>query len=59
MKVDYIIVGQGLAGTMLAYKLQNAGQKVFIIDNAHTQAATHVAAGIINPITGRNFLQGS
>lgn len=57
MNIDYIIVGQGLAGTMLAYKLQQAQQKVIIIDNAQENAATHIAAGIINPITGRNFVK--
>lgn len=57
MTIDYIIVGQGLAGSMLAHKLMQAQQKVIIIDNAQAQAATHIAAGIINPITGRNFVK--
>ncbi len=54
---DYLIVGQGLAGTILAWFLEKAGQSVCIIDNAHQGAASKVAAGIINPITGRHFVK--
>lgn len=54
-KLDYIIVGQGLAGTLLAEELRLAEQQVGIIDAYHERAATKVAAGIANPITGRYF----
>ena len=57
MEVDYIIVGQGIAGTLLAYFLEKAGQQVFVIDPALDNSATQVAAGIINPITGRRFVK--
>lgn len=53
--LDYIIVGQGLAGTLLAEELRLAEQRVGIIDAHHERAATKVAAGIANPITGRYF----
>ena len=52
----YIIVGQGVAGTLLAYFLLKAGQNVIAIDNYHKGAASNVAAGIINPITGRRYV---
>ncbi len=55
ISVDYIIVGQGLAGSLLAYKLLQRGMKVRIFDNHHKGAASAIAAGIINPITGRRF----
>lgn len=55
--VDYLIVGQGLAGTLLAHFLLNAGVNIKVVDNSHSGAASTVAAGIINPITGRRFVK--
>ena len=49
---DYIIVGQGLAGSLLAYRLIQAKQNILVIDNKHEGSSSAVAAGIINPITG-------
>lgn len=57
MKYNYIIVGQGLAGTILSYFLIKNGQKVLVIDNEHKTSSTKVAAGIINPITGRRYVK--
>jgi len=54
---DYIIIGQGIAGTLLAHFLLQSNKKVAIIDNKHHQAASMVAAGLVNPITGRNFVK--
>ncbi len=56
-QVDYIIVGQGLAGTLLAHFLQDGGKSVFLIDAGEQGTATKVAAGIINPITGRRYVK--
>ncbi len=55
--VDYIIVGQGLAGTLLTHFLEQQQQKVFVINNTSEYAASSVAAGIINPITGRRYVK--
>jgi glycine oxidase len=54
---DYIIIGQGLAGTLLAYFLIEAGQRVLIIDNHGQGSASKIAAGVINPITGRRIVK--
>ncbi|WMX13699.1 MULTISPECIES: FAD-binding oxidoreductase [unclassified Aureispira] len=54
---DYIIVGQGIAGTLVAHFLLKQGKKILVIDHKHHQAASMVAAGLINPITGRNFVK--
>lgn len=54
---DYIIVGQGVAGTLVAHFLLQQGKKILVVDNQHHQAASMVAAGLINPITGRNFVK--
>ncbi len=57
MRVDFIIVGQGVAGTLLAHFLQKAEQQVIVFDEKHERAASKVAAGIINPITGRRYVK--
>ena len=55
--VDFLIVGQGLAGTLLGYFLQRAGRSVHWIDAPGQTSASSVAAGIINPITGRRYVK--
>lgn len=57
LKTDYLIVGQGLAGTLIAHFLLAAGQKIHLIDDDYPRAATKVAAGIINPVTGRRYVK--
>jgi glycine/D-amino acid oxidase-like deaminating enzyme len=52
---DVLIVGQGLAGTLLAHFLLERGLNVIIIDNGHKSSSSKVAAGIINPVTGRKY----
>lgn len=54
-KADYLIIGQGIAGTMLSWHLLQAGKKVIVIDDAKPNSASRVAAGIINPVSGRRF----
>ena len=54
---DYVIVGQGLAGTLISWFLRQKGKSFFVIDNSHFQAASNIAAGIINPITGRKYVK--
>ncbi|WP_232826423.1 NAD(P)/FAD-dependent oxidoreductase [Lewinella sp. IMCC34183] len=55
--IDYLIVGQGLAGTLIGYRLERAGHHVDYVDAPEQRAASSVAAGIINPITGRRFVK--
>ena len=57
MHTDLLIVGQGLAGTMLAWACERAGISFAIADRGHARAATMAAAGIINPITGRRLVK--
>jgi len=56
-QVNYIIVGQGLSGTLLAHYLQEAGKSFHIFDDHHRGSSSHVAAGIINPVTGRRVVK--
>jgi len=55
MKVDYLIVGQGLAGSLLAFELLRAKHSVFVIDNPNETKASNVAAGVVNPIVFRRM----
>ncbi len=55
--LDYIIVGQGIAGSILAWKLLEAGKKVLVINNSAANQASRIAAGVYNPITGRNLVK--
>src|SRR5688572_5509662 len=57
MSSGIVIVGQGLAGTMLAWEFERAGIPFRIMDGGHALAATRVAAGIINPITGQRIVK--
>lgn len=56
-EVDYLIVGQGLAGTLIANQLIKANQKILVFDPNRTNTATKVAAGLVNPITGRRYVK--
>lgn len=53
MDVDYLIIGQGLAGSALALTLLRRGKRVAVVDNNYIDGASRVAAGVLNPVTGR------
>ncbi len=55
MQVDFLIVGQGLAGSLLARALRERGQKVLVIDDGWKSSSSQVAAGLMTPLTGRRF----
>lgn len=48
-RVNFLIVGQGLAGTVLAHELIQRKQTVLVIDQLHASSASRVAAGLFNP----------
>jgi glycine/D-amino acid oxidase-like deaminating enzyme len=55
MEVDYLIVGQGISGTMVSWFLHKAGKSFLVIDNPKAPTASSIAAGVINPVTGRRY----
>ena len=57
MNVDVILVGQGLAGSILAWQLIQRRFNVVVIDENHRGSASMVAAGLINPITGMRLVK--
>jgi glycine oxidase len=55
MKVDFIIVGQGLAGTLLAHEFILKNKSIFVFDDPVQPKSSEVAAGIINPVVFRRM----
>ncbi len=58
MPVDFLIIGQGLAGSLLAWELLQRGCKVMVLDDGR-ENASQVAAGLINPVTGMRLVKSS
>ncbi len=56
-KTDYLIVGQGLAGTLLAHFLLAKNKSVVLIDEYRSSTSSRVAAGLFHPITGRRLVK--
>jgi glycine/D-amino acid oxidase-like deaminating enzyme len=56
--IDFLIIGQGLAGSLLGWELIQRGYKVVIVDNGQ-ENASQVAAGLINPVTGMRFVKSA
>ena len=54
-QVDVLIVGQGLAGTLLSAALMERGMRVLVVDDGHCSSSTRMAAGLLNPVTGMRF----
>jgi glycine/D-amino acid oxidase-like deaminating enzyme len=57
MQVDFLIIGQGISGTWLSYYLEKEGQSFLVIDNNDAKAPSKIAAGLINPVTGRRHVK--
>lgn len=55
MQVDYLIIGQGICGTMLSWFLHKEGKTFLVIDDNNENASSKIAAGIVNPVTGRRY----
>ncbi|MAM30352.1 MAG: FAD-dependent oxidoreductase [Flavobacteriaceae bacterium] len=53
-KVDYIVVGFGIAGVCLAERLQARGKSFRLIDNA-LEGATAASGGVLNPTVLKRF----
>jgi glycine/D-amino acid oxidase-like deaminating enzyme len=56
-KFEYIIVGQGIAGSMVAHTLLSRGKNVLVIDEFHSKSSSNIASGVVNPITGRKMVK--
>jgi len=54
---DYLIIGQGVAGTSLAWHLLDSGKKIMIAGDSGLPSSSKVAAGIFNPLTGKKLVK--
>jgi glycine oxidase len=52
---DFIIVGQGIAGTTLAWQLYRRGFRVLVVDRESESSSSRIAAGLITPVTGKRL----
>ncbi len=56
-KIDFIIVGQGLAGSALAMRLYKRNYKLLVLDEPSQNRSSLTAAGLFNPVTGKNMVK--
>lgn len=56
MQVDYLIIGQGICGTLLSWYLHREGKSFLVLDDGNEHSSSKIAAGIINPVTGRRYV---
>ena len=56
--VEFLIVGQGLAGTALAWELIWRGREVLVVDPGEEVTSSRIAAGLVTPITGQRLALG-
>jgi glycine/D-amino acid oxidase-like deaminating enzyme len=52
---DILIVGQGIAGTLLSYELMRAGKSVLVLDQPTGHQASLVASAVLNPLIGKSW----
>jgi glycine oxidase len=57
MKVDYIVVGQGLAGSAVAVQLLKLKKKIVVFDDPSANNSSRIAAGLFNPVTGKKMVR--
>ncbi|MCU0399606.1 MAG: NAD(P)/FAD-dependent oxidoreductase [Algoriphagus sp.] len=57
MEIDFLIIGQGLAGTAIGYLLQKEGYQILIFDTPDHNQSSRIAAGLYNPVTGRKMVK--
>ncbi len=55
-RVDCLIVGQGLAGTTLAWALRHAGASLFVVDRDEASTSSRIAAGLMTSVTGQRLV---
>jgi glycine oxidase len=54
--INFLIVGQGIAGTTLAHKLYENGKYVHLIDNKHQSSSSLIAGGVTHPMSFKRII---
>lgn len=57
MHFNQLIIGQGLAGSLLAYQLMRQNQSVMVVDDGLKYTSSRVAAGMFTPISGKRMVK--
>jgi glycine/D-amino acid oxidase-like deaminating enzyme len=56
VQIDVLLIGQGLAGSLLAWELLQRQLRIVVVDDG-AENASQVAAGLINPVTGQRLVK--
>lgn len=54
---NFLIVGQGLAGSLFAYHLLKENKSFLVLDNNNEISSSKVAAGMFSPVGGKRMLK--
>jgi glycine oxidase len=57
MEVDFLLIGQGLAGTALSHRIIANGNTLMVFDTPASNKSSRVAAGLYNPVTGKKMVR--
>ena len=58
-RADVVVIGGGLIGTAIAWRLGQAGRSVIVVTGDPGAAASQVAAGMLAPVTETTFTEQS
>ena len=53
---EYVIIGQGIAGSCVAWELWRRRKSFLLLDAGETATTSRVAAGLITPVTGQRLV---
>ncbi|KAF0095563.1 MAG: FAD dependent oxidoreductase [Puniceicoccaceae bacterium 5H] len=54
-KADFLVIGQGVAGSLVTWELMRRGQRVRVLDEPRAGAASRSSGGLVNPLAGKKF----
>lgn len=54
---DYLIIGQGLAGTILAHTFLKHDKNIMVVNQTNENSSSKIAAGVYNPVTGMRMVK--
>jgi glycine oxidase len=57
MEVDFLLIGQGLAGTALSYRMWENNLSFMVLDTPERNNSSRIAAGLYNPVTGKKMVR--
>jgi glycine/D-amino acid oxidase-like deaminating enzyme len=55
-QTEYLIVGQGIAGSVMALTLMRRGKSVMVVDKPQLSSSSKIAAGVYNPFNFRQMM---